>query len=81
MLLPAIQKRSPADGSDKMGAQPHMNDGADQFLKFEGNPSSQFDKASDQFLKFEGSASETPPEPPTKPPSPNIGDKSGGGTL
>jgi len=94
VLLPAIQKRSPDDGSDKMGAQPHMNDGADQFLKFEGNPSSQFDKASDQFLKFESSASELPPrppiipslgslppEPPVKPPSPNIGDKSGGGTL
>ena len=81
VLLPAIQKRSPADGSDKMGAQPHMNDGADQFLKFEGNPSSQFDKASDQFLKFEGSASEQPPGSTNKPPSPNLGDKSGGDTL
>ena len=81
VLLPAIQKRSPADGSDKMGAQPHMNDGADQFLKFEGNPSSQFNKASDQFLKFEGSASEQQPGSANKPPSPNIGDKSGGGTL
>ena len=117
VLLPAIQKRSPNDGSDKMGAQPHMNDGADQFLKFEGNPSSQFDKASNQFLKLDGdssnqflkfegsdkmgaqphmddgsayghdisvkpgSAPETVPGTPIKPPSPNIGDKSDGGTL
>jgi hypothetical protein len=81
LFLPAIQKGSPNDGSDKMGAQPHMNDSADQFLKFEGNPSSHFDKASDQFLKFEGSASELPPGLSIKPPSPNTGDKSGGGTL
>ena len=81
LFLPAIQKRTPNDGSNKMGAQPHMNEGADQFLKFEGNPSSQFDKASDQFLKFEGSASEQPPGSTIKPPSPNLGDKSGGDTL
>jgi hypothetical protein len=29
-LLPAIKPGSPGDGSDKMGAQPHMNDGSDQ---------------------------------------------------
>ena len=84
VLLPAIQKRSLDDGSDKMGAQPHMTGGADQFLKFEGNPSSQFQKAdgSSQFQKGDGSSQfQKADGSPVKPPNPNIGDKSGGGTL
>jgi hypothetical protein len=44
LLLPAIQKRSFNDGSDKMGGEPHMDGGSDQFLKFE-DPSNQFQKA------------------------------------
>jgi len=70
-LVPAVKPGSFSDGSDKMGAQPHMNDGSDQGIVIVNSdnaaPQPHMDGSIGNPDLNVGTPSEIPPGPPDMP--------------
>jgi len=66
-LVPAVKPGSFSDGSDKMGAQPHMNDGSDQGIVIVNSnnaaPASPFNDGSAQGIVIVNSNNAAPASP------------------